>query len=188
MSGSFNKDRNHVAQLQRARRARSRRIDYFPSPEALKAIEARRAKEHSGSVAATNSAVINAIVTAWAIHAGLLPILTVPRVRARANDSNGLPLPPELLRTSRARARAYESGCVPGISRPIRAPVRARAYDSGGKPREICGARRHRDGQPCQAKSEPGKRRCRFHGGRSTGPRTEAGKARALANLRKGRP
>ncbi|WP_374607268.1 HGGxSTG domain-containing protein [Thermomonas sp.] len=47
-----------------------------------------------------------------------------------------------------------------------------------------CGATRHRDGQPCQAKSEPGKRRCRFHGGRSTGPRTPEGKARSLANLR----
>lgn len=48
----------------------------------------------------------------------------------------------------------------------------------------VCGAKRHRDGQPCKAMSEPGKRRCRFHGGRSTGPRTSEGKARALANLR----
>ena len=53
--------------------------------------------------------------------------------------------------------------------------------------RVICGARRHRDGLPCQAKSEPGKRRCRFHGGRSTGPKSEAGKARAMANLRQNR-
>ncbi len=53
------------------------------------------------------------------------------------------------------------------------------------KPRRVpCGAQRHRDGQPCQALSEPGKRRCRFHGGRSTGPKADAGKARALANLR----
>ena len=50
--------------------------------------------------------------------------------------------------------------------------------------RAQCGAKRHRDGMPCQALSEPGKRRCRFHGGRSTGPRTSEGKARALANLR----
>jgi hypothetical protein len=50
-----------------------------------------------------------------------------------------------------------------------------------------CGAKRHRDGQPCQALSEPGKERCRFHGGRSTGPRTPEGKERALANLRRGR-
>jgi hypothetical protein len=47
-----------------------------------------------------------------------------------------------------------------------------------------CGARRHRDGQPCRAMSEPGKQRCRWHGGRSTGPQAAEGKARALANLR----
>lgn len=64
---------------------------------------------------------------------------------------------------------------------------RPRANDFGSqqaRERVTCGARRHRDGQPCQALSEPGKRRCRFHGGRSTGPRTPEGKARALANLR----
>ena len=48
-----------------------------------------------------------------------------------------------------------------------------------------CGARRHRDGEPCRALSEPGKKRCRFHGGRSTGPRTPEGKARCAANLPK---
>lgn len=46
-----------------------------------------------------------------------------------------------------------------------------------------CGAKRHRDGEPCEALSEPGKRRCRFHGGRSTGPRTPEGKARVAQNL-----
>lgn len=51
-----------------------------------------------------------------------------------------------------------------------------------------CGARRHRDGEPCQAWSEPGRRRCRFHGGRSTGPRTPEGKARVAQNLRRARP
>lgn len=67
-----------------------------------------------------------------------------------------------------------------------RAEARARRkirHADKGK-RVICGARRKSDGQPCEAKSEPGKRRCRFHGGCSTGPRTEEGKARALANLR----
>ena len=51
--------------------------------------------------------------------------------------------------------------------------------------RVICGARRRRDGQPCQALSVPGKRRCKWHGGCSTGPRTVEGKARVAANLRK---
>lgn len=40
-----------------------------------------------------------------------------------------------------------------------------------------CGAKT-RKGSPCRCKSEPGKRRCKFHGGKSTGPRTPEGKAR----------
>jgi len=35
-----------------------------------------------------------------------------------------------------------------------------------------------RKGHPCRLLSEPGKRRCKFHGGMSTGPKTEEGKAR----------
>ena len=46
-----------------------------------------------------------------------------------------------------------------------------------------CGART-RKGTACRALSEPGKRRCRFHGGRSTGPRTADGKARIAAAQR----
>jgi hypothetical protein len=84
----------------------------------------------------------------------------------------------------------------------ILGPVRAGANDLAGLPiwtaaylekhrqlakwmRVPCGARRRRDGLPCQAKSEPGKRRCRWHGGCSTGPRTPEGIARVTANLPK---
>lgn len=49
-----------------------------------------------------------------------------------------------------------------------------------------CGARRRRDGLPCEALSVPGKRRCKWHGGASTGPTTPAGRRIALANLRHG--
>ena len=35
-----------------------------------------------------------------------------------------------------------------------------------------------RKGMSCRALSEPSRRRCRFHGGRSTGPRTPEGRAR----------
>jgi hypothetical protein len=37
-----------------------------------------------------------------------------------------------------------------------------------------CGAQ-NRQGQPCSVKVEAGKRRCRFHGGLSTGPKTAEG-------------
>lgn len=50
----------------------------------------------------------------------------------------------------------------------------------------ICGAR-NRQGEPCQCAPLPGKKRCRFHGGASTGPRTPEGKAKARENLAKAR-
>lgn len=40
-----------------------------------------------------------------------------------------------------------------------------------------CGAQT-RNNTACRMKSEPGKRRCKFHGGKSTGPRTANGKVR----------
>jgi hypothetical protein len=45
------------------------------------------------------------------------------------------------------------------------------------KERPTCGAR-NRQGTPCIVRVEAGKRRCRFHGGLSTGPKTEEGRAR----------
>ncbi len=44
--------------------------------------------------------------------------------------------------------------------------------------RVICGARTTRKGTPCKNKSEPGRSRCKFHGGRSTGPKTAEGRER----------
>lgn len=203
--GYLSRDRAHLAALQRKRRARMVRIDYMPGPDALAAIEAKRATLPEWGGLSTNSATIDAIVKEWAELTGInkgevepakspeqLPEL--PGMYARARMS------PDAERS----ARAQESGELSGINSPI-ASARAGAYESGqftalqkaGRPdmpawqatrRVNCGAKRHRDGQPCQAKSEPGKRRCRFHGGRSTGPRTPEGKARALANLRQYRP
>ncbi|MDF1856491.1 HGGxSTG domain-containing protein [Pseudooceanicola sp.] len=40
-----------------------------------------------------------------------------------------------------------------------------------------CGART-RKGTPCRARAMPGKTRCRFHGGLSTGPKTREGRER----------
>jgi hypothetical protein len=56
-----------------------------------------------------------------------------------------------------------------------------------GKDKQRCGALvRHRRGF-CRKWPVPGKERCRFHGGCSTGPLTEDGKARSLAAMRAGR-
>lgn len=48
--------------------------------------------------------------------------------------------------------------------------------------RAACGARK-KDGAQCRAMTEPGRNRCRFHGGRSTGPRTVVGMRKALSCL-----
>jgi hypothetical protein len=84
----------------------------------------------------------------------------------------------------------------------VSTPERACAIDLAGLPawamdllkthghlpthtRVPCGGRRRSDGQPCTALSVPGKRRCKWHGGCSTGPRTDEGKATVTANLQK---
>ncbi len=83
---------------------------------------------------------------------------------ARANESG-------LCHATRAGAQANKSGSQP----------------TGNKARVVCGARRRRDGQPCQGLSVPGKFRCKWHGGASTGPKSQEGRARSLANLRQNR-
>lgn len=170
--GYLSKDRAHLNEGQKARRARLVRIDYMPGKDALAAIDAKRATVRPGSGAAANSAILDSIVAEWAELSGI--------------KYNEIQAP-------------MSSGKSPGINRHLRArpydfdseqPIWAASWLAAGRAREatkrvICGARRHRDGQPCRAKSEPGKRRCRFHGGCSTGPRTPEGKARSLANLRR---
>ncbi|MES2671788.1 MAG: HGGxSTG domain-containing protein [Pseudomonadota bacterium] len=79
----------------------------------------------------------------------------------RANESG-------FCHAKRAGAHANNSGSLP----------------TGNKARVICGAKRRRDGQPCEGLSVPGKRRCKWHGGASTGPKTAHGRALALRNLR----
>ena len=53
------------------------------------------------------------------------------------------------------------------------------------KLRKICGARNRR-GLPCQCKLLLRGNKCKFHGGMSTGPKTEEGKRRAIAAMRAG--
>lgn len=167
-AGYLSKDPERLARLQRERRMRMVRIDYMPSDEALAILHAKRGRYHPLN---TNSGVIDAIVTEWARLTGINnQEIEGPMTATGAAGIN-----------RHQRAGAYEFGVDLSPwdeswlteNRAKRPPQRV-----------ICGARRHRDGQPCQARSEPGKRRCRFHGGRSTGPRTVDGKARALANLR----
>ena len=58
--------------------------------------------------------------------------------------------------------------------------------DYAGDDPAFCNART-KSGRPCRALGLPGTGRCRWHGGLSTGPKTEAGKARCTENLAKAR-
>lgn len=57
------------------------------------------------------------------------------------------------------------------------AAMKERIAKAAGKRRVRCSAKT-RKGHPCKLTSEAGKARCKYHGGMSTGPKTEAGKAR----------
>lgn len=160
----LSKDRDRLNRMQRERRASIVRIDYQPDADVLDWIEARRGSEWPEC---TNSGVLNAIVREWAELSGVNKTELVE------------PMTPS---TKERHITPDDFGAAGGVFRHI-----ARAYTRSVRKglRVRCGAKRHRDGQPCQAWSEPGKQRCKWHGGCSTGPKTEEGKARALANLQK---
>ncbi len=46
----------------------------------------------------------------------------------------------------------------------------------------ICGAKTKSTGRPCRIKDVYSNGRCRYHGGLSTGPKTEEGKRRSAIN------
>lgn len=168
--GYLSKDREHLRLMQRNRRAGMARIDYMPGTEALAIIEAKRATLRAGSVEATNSAILDRIVCEWAGLAGIkYAPLENPMTSA---DHAGISRP--------FRAGAYDFGAnLPTWAESWLAAIKAKQAAR----RVVCGART-RTGRPCRAMSVPGKRRCKWHGGCSTGPRTIEGKARALANLK----
>ena len=176
---------------QRARRATNPRIDYYPSPGALAAIESRRTRHGPTN---NSSGIIDTIIAEWSA-------LTGTKQRKAEKPETPANRPEFLHQNARARmspgnSAKCASGCAGVTSaRPDYPPasrVRACAEDSGSRhagdgakqARVICGAKRRRDGQPCQALSVRGKRRCKWHGGCSTGPRTEKGRARAMENLK----
>jgi hypothetical protein len=66
------------------------------------------------------------------------------------------------------------------------AEIKARPYvPKPGKP--LCGARK-RNGEPCMGRGKGAGGRCKWHGGKSTGPRTPEGRARiAESNRRRAR-
>lgn len=79
--------------------------------------------------------------------------------------------------------RAREHGVLGWVDRQQEAldkksaHSRAKAAIRAAQHRQQCGAKT-RKGHPCSNKSEPGRRRCKFHGGLSTGPKTIGGRTK----------
>lgn len=76
------------------------------------------------------------------------------------------------------RERARSEGLLPGDYTLPTFPDELR--------RLTCGARSKRTGEPCKQVDLYSNGRCKFHGGLSTGPTSEAGKAQSRRNGAKG--
>lgn len=168
MTDYLSRDREHLASMQRKRRERMVRIDYMPDRTAVAILQARRMQLRPGSPSATNSALLDAIVTEWAQLTGI-----------KYGEEPKAPTSGRRPEFSDTSARANDSGFCH--------PPKGQAKATGSMIRVTCGARRRRDGLPCQALSVAGKQRCKWHGGASTGPTTCKGRAISLANLRQHR-
>lgn len=97
--GYLSRDRAHLAKNQRQRRARLVRVDYMPSRAAQAIIAIKRKQCRPGSVSATNSAVIDAILTEWANMTG------IKYAEIEAPRSSG-----EIPELTDAYARTYDFG------------------------------------------------------------------------------
>lgn len=102
---------------------------------------------------------------AWALRR-MAEVLGLPDVPARHLA------PIDWAARREAALSAQDAAFVAMVAR-----LKARSDAAAAKRRVRCGAKT-RKGTPCRMTSEPGKRRCKFHGGRSTGARTPEGKAR----------
>lgn len=108
--------------------------------------------------------------------AGRIGALSSALNHARAMAEH--PWPRELAAFGMAEARRVVN--LEARLTAARAEHQALRLPPGGR----CAAR-CRDGHPCGAPRVKGRARCKLHGGRSTGPRTAEGKARALGALRR---
>lgn len=94
----------------------------------------------------------------------------------RMAEALGWAVRPVYASSMRARGDGVLSA-IPGleawVARQLVA-LKAREAERAARRRVVCSAKT-RKGTPCRNKSEPGKRRCKFHGGLSTGARTPEG-------------
>lgn len=112
-------------------------------------------------------------------------------LRAKMKRSDRLQAMRDLMGDDGVVALILDSAEKHGITRAIdryglpmlatKALLAGKDYTPPARP--TCGART-RTGAPCKRKPVRGKKRCRNHGGLSTGPRTPEGRAKALSCLK----
>lgn len=117
--------------------------------------------------------MIGALLQAWctnthARETGLRLKAMFPLSKARTGRG-GRAAPPSALDALLEAAITHE------LSR-----MKEREAQRRARLRVTCGAKTSRKGTPCRNKSELGRKRCKFHGGRSTGPRTVEGRQRIV--------
>lgn len=103
-----------------------------------------------------------------------------PAVRAMVAALDWRILPPRHARAAWGIREKQEAEPIEQLFRSLPKSLPNRLAN----PRTRCNAMT-RAGMPCRAKSEPGRKRCRFHGGLSTGPKTKEGRARIAEAQRK---
>lgn len=101
---------------------------------------------------------------AWAVQR-MAEVLTMPPRRSYRFSAPDRPHP------FTAAFAAQDARSLQQVAR-----IKARNDAWAARRRVVCGVKT-RKGTPCRCKYEPGKRRCKFHGGKSTGARTPEGKA-----------
>ena len=87
-----------------------------------------------------------------------------------------------------AKVAEYREKLLTGAYEVLRGPRRLHIWRKRRSTLPLCGAKTRAGGE-CRMRVVAGKRRCRLHGGLSTGPRSEEGRARiAESNRRRWTP
>ena len=108
----------------------------------------------------------------WERQEGIIGGWAVDRFHAAFDKANiSLPVEYSIKRQPFSMAAILRQHRI-DISQPYSVPAEPEAPN-----RVICGAK-NRKGNACKLWSVIGKKRCRFHGGLSTGPKTQAGRDR----------
>lgn len=134
----------------------------------------RRAAGLTQAALAARAGVHRETVGNWEAKAGPLPC-RYGAVR-RFLDALGIDPAPYLPPRPEARPDPLEAHVQAALARWQERQAERLAKQAATR-RVTCGAKT-RKGSPCRHESEPGKRRCKFHGGRSTGAKTPEGRAR----------